>query len=60
MIGRSRCGDACDMKDFADGQFDVVLTVYTLRNFPDITIALGEMVRVLRPGGASLIVFARV
>jgi ubiquinone/menaquinone biosynthesis C-methylase UbiE len=48
------------MKDFADGQFDVVLTVYTLRNFPDITIALGEMVRVLRPGGASLIVFARV
>lgn len=36
---------------FADGQFDLVTTGYGLRNVPDIRKAIGEIHRVLRPGG---------
>ena len=44
--------DVCDLK-FPDSSFDVVTTVYTLRNFPDLGDALAEMVRVARPGEPS-------
>mmetsp|Transcript_36775 Transcript_36775/g.103757 ORF Transcript_36775/g.103757 Transcript_36775/m.103757 type:complete len:250 (+) Transcript_36775:140-889(+) len=53
-----RCGDVCHMGFYKDDSFDCVLTVYTLRNFPDIGSALKEMVRVLRPGGTLLILDA--
>ena len=50
-------GDACALP-YADGSFDVVTTVFTLRNFPDLQASLRDMVRVLRPGGTLLIVDA--
>ena len=39
---------------FADGTFDVVTTVYGIRNVPVIAEAVAEMARVLRPGGVLL------
>ncbi len=36
---------------FAEGSFDTVLTTCTLCSIPDAVQALGEMRRVLRPGG---------
>ena len=39
---------------FADAQFDVVTTGYGLRNVPELERALGEIARVLRPGGRLL------
>jgi demethylmenaquinone methyltransferase/2-methoxy-6-polyprenyl-1,4-benzoquinol methylase len=36
---------------FSDAQFDVVTTGYGLRNVPDLTLAVTEIRRVLRPGG---------
>ena len=36
---------------FPDAQFDVVTTGYGLRNVPDLTLAVTEIRRVLRPGG---------
>ncbi|MGD9902677.1 MAG: ubiquinone/menaquinone biosynthesis methyltransferase [Vicinamibacterales bacterium] len=36
---------------FADASFDVVTTGYGLRNVPDLDGAIGEIVRVLKPGG---------
>ncbi|MGY1616264.1 methyltransferase domain-containing protein [Geodermatophilus sp. SYSU D00691] len=45
-----RQGDAADLP-FADGGFDVVLCQMALMFFPDRAAALGEMARVVRPGG---------
>mmetsp|Transcript_5805 Transcript_5805/g.10433 ORF Transcript_5805/g.10433 Transcript_5805/m.10433 type:complete len:196 (+) Transcript_5805:424-1011(+) len=53
-----RCGDVCRMDFLQDASFDCVLTVYTLRNFPDLQGALEEMMRVLKPGGTLLILDA--
>jgi len=39
---------------FRDEEFDVVTTGYGIRNVPDITGAIAEMRRVLKPGGALL------
>ena len=36
---------------FADAHFDLVTTGYGLRNVPDLTLAISEIRRVLRPGG---------
>ncbi len=38
-----------------DAAFDLVTTVYTTRNFPDLDRALDELVRVTRPGGRVLV-----
>ncbi|MBA2303580.1 MAG: ubiquinone/menaquinone biosynthesis methyltransferase [Acidobacteria bacterium] len=52
--GSGRCGflvgDMCSVP-FTDGQFDIVTTGYGLRNVPDLTKAIAEIHRVLRPGG---------
>jgi ubiquinone/menaquinone biosynthesis methyltransferase len=39
---------------FRAGVFDVVTTGYGLRNVPDLTCALDEIHRVLKPGGEAL------
>jgi demethylmenaquinone methyltransferase/2-methoxy-6-polyprenyl-1,4-benzoquinol methylase len=39
---------------FAPGAFDLVTTGYGLRNVPDLTAAIAEIARVLRPGGRFL------
>ena len=43
--------DAQDMP-FADGSYDVVTMAYGIRNMPDRERALGEIFRVLKPGGS--------
>jgi ubiquinone/menaquinone biosynthesis C-methylase UbiE len=46
---------------FGDGSFDVVLSQLGLQFFPDRLLALGEMRRVLRPGGrVALSVFGPI
>jgi SAM-dependent methyltransferase len=40
---------------FADGAFDLVVSYLTLIDIVDFRAALGEMVRVLKPGGSLLI-----
>jgi demethylmenaquinone methyltransferase/2-methoxy-6-polyprenyl-1,4-benzoquinol methylase len=45
-----RCADIMDMP-FPDSSFDVVTCGYALRNVPDVTSALIEIKRVLKPGG---------
>jgi demethylmenaquinone methyltransferase / 2-methoxy-6-polyprenyl-1,4-benzoquinol methylase len=46
-------GDMSDLP-FADASFDVVTTGYGLRNVPQLTRAVQEVARVLRPGGLFL------
>lgn len=39
---------------FAAARFDLVTTGYGLRNVPDLTVAIDEIARVLKPGGRLL------
>jgi demethylmenaquinone methyltransferase/2-methoxy-6-polyprenyl-1,4-benzoquinol methylase len=39
---------------FGDARFDIVTTGYGLRNVPDLSVAISEIARVLRPGGMLL------
>jgi SAM-dependent methyltransferase len=41
---------------FADGGFDIALAVTVLYSVPDDAVALGELARVVRPGGAVLLI----
>ncbi|MCG3174672.1 MAG: Demethylmenaquinone methyltransferase [Myxococcota bacterium] len=41
-----------------DHQYDLVTTILTLRNFPDLDLSLAEMIRVLKPGGRLMILDA--
>ena len=50
-------GDVCDLRYETD-TFDVVTTVYTLRNFPDLDKGVGEMYRVTKPGGFVVVLDA--
>ena len=47
-------GDVTDIPR-ADEAYDLVTTVFTLRNFPDLDASLDEMCRVLAPGGRIFI-----
>jgi demethylmenaquinone methyltransferase/2-methoxy-6-polyprenyl-1,4-benzoquinol methylase len=40
---------------FPDGQFDIITIAYGLRNLADLTGGLGEIRRVLKPGGRLLV-----
>lgn len=50
-----REGDAHALP-FPDASFDSVVCTYSLCNIPDTSRALGEMKRVLRPGGKAILV----
>ncbi|GAB4300794.1 MAG: demethylmenaquinone methyltransferase [Myxococcota bacterium] len=39
----------------ADSSCDLVTTIFTMRNFPELTKSLSEMTRVLKPGGKLVI-----
>lgn len=47
-------GDALALP-FADGSFDAVTIAFGLRNLPDYAAGVGEMARVLKPGGRLLV-----
>jgi ubiquinone/menaquinone biosynthesis C-methylase UbiE len=49
-----RTGDAQAMP-FPDGSFDTVVCTFSLCAIPDVQRGIGEMVRVLRPGGLLLL-----
>jgi ubiquinone/menaquinone biosynthesis C-methylase UbiE len=56
-LGRAvelREGDAQAL-EFADGSFDTVVCTFSLCGIPDVGQAVGEMWRVLRPGGRLLL-----
>jgi len=66
-LARRRCPGATFIKGDAGSlgecgiesdAFDVVTTVYTLRNFPDLERALGEMYRCVKPGGKVFVLDA--
>lgn len=54
LAGDYRIGRA-EALEFADGEFDLVVSYLSLIDIPDATAALSEMARVLAPGGTLLI-----
>jgi ubiquinone/menaquinone biosynthesis methyltransferase len=46
-------GDMCALP-VPDASFDIVTTGYGLRNVPDLQLAIGEIARVVKPGGLFL------
>lgn len=44
---------------YRDGEFDTVLSAHMLEHLPAPLVALGEMARVLRPGGLLIVVAVR-
>ena len=44
---------------YPDGYFDIVVAAHVIEHLPDPRAALAEMTRVLRPGGAMLLVVTR-
>lgn len=48
------CGDLCDLP-FAEGEFDLVIATDVLEHVEDEARAVGELRRVLRPGGRLIV-----
>lgn len=44
---------------YGDATFDIVMTAHVLEHLPDPDVALGEMVRVLKPGGLLIACITR-
>ncbi len=44
---------------YGDGVFDIAMTAHVLEHMPDPDVALGEMVRVLKPGGLLIACITR-
>lgn len=53
-LARTLVADAMALP-YADGEFDVVTVAFGLRNMADYATAIGEMRRVLKPGGHLLV-----
>ena len=43
--------------EFADDEFDQVVSVHAIEHFPNLPGAFAEMARVLRPGGRMLLIY---
>ena len=43
--------------EFADGEFDQVVSVHAIEHFPNLAPAFAEMARVLKPGGRMLLIY---
>ena len=43
--------------EFADDEFDQVVSVHAIEHFPNLPAAFAEMARVLRPGGPMLLIY---
>ena len=58
--GVARLAEAdCQRLPFPDGCFDLVTVAFGARNLSDLPAGLGEILRVLRPGGrAGILEFA--
>jgi len=54
VIPRFEWGDALELP-FADGAFDAATVGFGARNFADLSRGLGEMTRVVRPGGRVVV-----
>jgi ubiquinone/menaquinone biosynthesis C-methylase UbiE len=50
-VAIERSGRVGEALPFADGGFDAALSTYSLCTIPDVAAALGEVRRVLKPGG---------
>lgn len=50
-------GSALDLP-FGDGEFDIVLSIASIKHWPDQPLGLHEMHRVLKPGGHLLVIEA--
>jgi len=53
-LGRATQADVCDLP-FADGSFDCALAAWMLYHVADVDRAIGELARVLRPGGSLVV-----
>jgi SAM-dependent methyltransferase len=52
---RGLTGSAEDMKDVPSASIDVIVSADTIEHIPDVYAAVGEMHRVLKPGGSLVI-----
>jgi demethylmenaquinone methyltransferase / 2-methoxy-6-polyprenyl-1,4-benzoquinol methylase len=43
--------------EFPDAHFDALVSMHMIEHVPDLDVALGEMARVVRPGGSLLLVY---
>lgn len=43
--------------DYVDGYFDAIVSFHAVEHIPDVRAALGEMARVVRPGGKVLLIY---
>lgn len=43
--------------DFADGEFDTIVSIHAIEHIPPLEEALSEMSRVLAPGGKALFIY---
>lgn len=53
-----RVGSCTDLVPFEDGQFDLLIANYVLMDTPCLEATLGAFSRVLKPGGAAVLVFS--
>ena len=58
LQGLQTCQGQADELPFADASFDLVVTRFSAHHWPDVSAALREMRRVVRPDGALIVIDA--